>query len=223
MVTKIKQQEMQSVAADDPVIVDQVLGGNRELFEVLVRRHNQRLFRIGMGYLRNTDQVEDAMQEAYVKAFLNLSRFRGVSTFATWLTRIMINECLMILRRERRALDVLADDRLAAFRIEADENHAAKNATLKEMKTLLEKTISELPELYRIVFMMREVQQLSTREVAECLGITPESVKVRLHRAREALKAALVSTAAGAELFSYGAERCDRVTGRVMKAIRAAA
>lgn len=220
---KMKQQEAVPAGLEDVEVVAEVVRGNREMFEVLVRRYNQRLYRIGIGYLKKPELVEDAMQEAYLKAFLNLDRFRGGSSFATWLTRIMINECLMALRKERRVVDALAGAvRETVAPAEMDNSHAAKKATLNEMKTLLEKSIANLPDLYRIVFILREVQQLSTREAAECLSITPDSVKVRLHRAREALKNALMASASGAELFSYGAERCDRMTARVMAAVMAA-
>ncbi len=208
-------------AITDSQAIDEVTRGNREMFEVLVRRYNQQLFRVGLAYLQRHDQVEDAMQNAYLKAFLHLGRFQRDASFSTWLTRIMINECLMILRRRRRA----AEDSLEV----APESHdptarpAATGLSLKEMKLLLEQAVAALPRNLRVVYLLREVQQLSTAEAGACLGLTSANVKVTLHRAREQLKSTLLKSAAGVELFTYEAPRCDPFTARVMAAILAVA
>jgi RNA polymerase sigma factor (sigma-70 family) len=202
----------------DTVAVDEVVRGNREMFEVLVRRHNQRLYRVGMSYLRDHVQTEDAMQNAYFKAFLNLQRFNRTASFATWITRIMINECLMILRRPQRRFEE-ADELRAANEVDAALPPADAQLARTEMKHLLENAIVELPENYRAVYMLREIQQLSTADTAASLGLSVESVKVNLHRARERLKTILLNTAAGAELFEYRAEFCDPMTRRVMTAL----
>ncbi|HYP17975.1 MAG TPA: sigma-70 family RNA polymerase sigma factor, partial [Opitutus sp.] len=180
---------------DDRVAIDEVLRGNREMFEVLVRRYNPRLFRVGMACLKRREQAEDAMQNAYLKAYLNLRHFRGESAFATWLTRIMINECRMALRKDR-------SNREDGWAEGEDEKIPDGNArpvgdglSLNEMKHLLESAIGELPRKYRTVYMLREVQQLSTAEAAACLGITAENVKVTLHRAKEMLKNRLLKSA----------------------------
>ena len=211
-----------STEISDADAAAEVVRGNREMFEVIVRRHNQRLYRVGMAYLRNHALVEDAMQNSYLKAFLHLGRFRGAAAFATWLTRIMINECLMLLRRHGRESNPPLDldhDRDP----ESPTPGAAEQITLREMKHALEQAIQTLPRNYRAVYMLREVQQLSTAETAACLGLSPAGVKVTLHRARERLKAILLETAAGAELFSYPAAFCDPLTARVMRAVLAVA
>lgn len=200
----------------DEVAVAEVARGNREMFEVVVRRHNQRLYRIGMSYLRDHGHTEDAMQNAYVKAFLNLRKFNHTSAFSTWLTRIMINECLMILRQPRREIEPLDADS-PATRDARPTVDAEVNA--QEMKTILEQAIRALPQSYRVVYMMREVQQLSTEETARALDLTVQNVKVTLHRARERLKTNLLQSAAGTELFAYTAEWCDPMTARVMSAV----
>lgn len=203
-------------------VVAGVLNGDRQMFEVVVRRYNGQLYRVGMAYLRNHAQTEDAMQNTYLKAFLNLERFRGHSAFATWLTRIMINECLMTLRtRARFVMENIdgGDERLA------DQMFAAPAADVlhnQDLKAVLEDAVQKLPRNHRAVYLLREVQQLSTNETAECLGISVENVKVSLHRAREGLKAELMKTAAGVELFAYPAVYCDPMTARVMQAIGAA-
>jgi RNA polymerase sigma-70 factor (ECF subfamily) len=204
----------------DSDAIAEVVRGNREMFEVIVRRHNQRLYRVGMAYLRDHALVEDAMQNAYLKAYLHLRRFHGTAAFATWLTRIMINECLMLLRRHRRAPEQPLD-REPDRDSESPAPGAAEQITLREMKHVLEQALQTLPRNYRAVYMLREVQQLSTAETAACLGQSPASVKVTLHRARERLKSVLLATAAGAELFAYPAIFCDPLTARVMHAILA--
>ena len=199
-----------------------VLNGNREMFEVIVRRYNTQLYRVGMAYLRNHAQTEDAMQNAYLKAFLNLERFRGNAAFATWLTRIMINECLMTLRaRKRFVMENIDEDdgRMAHELIAAPVTDSLHN---QDLKTVLEEAIQTLPRPHRAVYLLREVQQLSTAETAACLEISPENVKVTLHRAREGLKTELMKSAAGVELFAYPAAYCDPMTAKVMGKIRSA-
>lgn len=197
--------------------IDEVNRGNREMFEVLVRRYNGRLFRVGLSYLRRHDLAEDAMQNTYLKAFVHLGKFQRQSSFGTWITRIMINECLMLLRRQRGGREEILPDDTAADEAAAPQGAAQLN--LKEMKILLEKAINALPRHLRTVYVLREVQQLTTAETAACLGVSAGSIKVSMHRARERLKAALLSTAAGLELFPYRAEFCDPLTARVMAAI----
>lgn len=197
--------------------VDEVNRGNREMFEVLVRRYNRRLFRVGFSYLRQHEQAEDAMQNTYLKAFLHLGNFQRNASFATWLTRIMINECLMTLRRRGSARE---ESLLEHAKVQdAAALHGAARLSLKEMKVLLENAINALPQNLRTVYVLREVQHLTTAEAAACLGVSPGSIKVTLHRARERLKSTLLESAAGLELFPYRAEYCDPLTARVMSAI----
>lgn len=197
--------------------VDEVNRGNREMFEVLVRRYNRQLFRVGLSYLRQHEQAEDAMQNTYLKAFVHLGNFQRTASFSTWLTRIMINECLMLLRRRRSARE---EALLEAAKIpDTIAPEGAARLSLKEMKILLENAISALPRNLRTVYVLREVQHLTTDEAAACLGVSPGSIKVTLHRARERLKATLLGSAAGLELFPYRAEFCDPLTARVMSAI----
>ena len=209
-----------SLDIPDATAVREIIEGNKEMFRIIVRRYNPQLYRVGMAYLRNHAQAEDAMQNAYLKAFLNLRNFHGAAAFATWLTRIMINECLMLLRREKRF--VVEDDREHPAQIDPETLPApAATDTMhaEEMKAVLEQTIQELPRSHRTVYILREVQHLSTAETAACLGLTEENVKVCLHRARERLKSQLLKNAAGIELFAYPACRCDPMTARVMQAV----
>ena len=206
----------------DTEAVRGVIAGNRDMFEVIVRRYNTQLYRIGMAYLRDHAQSEDAMQNTYLKAFLNLRRFHGNSAFATWLTRIMINECLMILRSKKRFIMETIDDNESRSEIEDFALPAAEVVSRHDIKTILEQTIQLLPRVHRAVYLMRDVQQLSTAETAKCLGMSAANVKVSLHRAREGMKAELLKSAAGVELFEYTARHCDPMTARVMARVRAA-
>jgi RNA polymerase sigma factor (sigma-70 family) len=207
----------------DETAVAEVRRGNREMFEVLVRRYNERLFRVGMAYLRNRAQAEDAMQSAYVKAFLHLAQFQATAAFSTWLTRIMINECLALLRRAKTRDDAALSREWETQWPRTEEHHGARNLSLKEMKALLEKAVAGLPPRCRSVYMLREVQQLSTEETAASLGLSTANVKVALHRARELLKTRLLATAEGHELFAYPAELCGPMTTRVMRRVLATA
>jgi len=198
--------------------IDEVLRGNREMFEVIVRRYNPRLYRIGMAYLRSQVEAEDAMQNAYVRAFFHLSAFQRTAAFSTWLTRIMINECLTVIRRNKTRLDEPLDSAVEPGDAPAGAR-APDEIQINEMKVLLETAITHLPQTYRAVYMLREVQQLSTAETAESLGISEESAKVILHRARARVKEHLSKSAAAIELFPYPAKFCNPMTERVLRIV----
>ena len=220
--------QLKSVAADstpaisDLEVIREVISGHREMFEVIVRRYNQQLYRAGQAYLKNHDLTEDAMQNTYLKAFVNLPNFRGASAFSTWLTRIMINECLMLLRQQKHDRAESLDEESPVDFSDPNIRHGSTNMNLQEIKNLLETTIDELPRKYRAVYLLREVQQMSTSETAASLGLSMENVKVSLHRARERLKDRLLKSAAGVELFPYHAPYCNRMTAQVMQAVLAA-
>ena len=205
----INQQEV-----GDAEIVQQVLNGNTAAYELLMRKYNQRLFRVGICYLKEELDVEDAMQSAYLKAFHMLSSFNHGSKFSTWLFRIMINECLHLLRDQSRlrVIDISAElpERVVSF--ETGEEELIR----KEMKLLLETSILSLSPKYRSVYMLREVEELSTIETAETLNISESNVKIRLHRAKEMLRNELVRRAGNVDVFTYGSQRCNRLVQRVM-------
>lgn len=200
----------------DYQVINEVLQGDREIFRLLVRRYNQQLYRVGASFLRDRTLIEDAMQEAYLKAFLNLDRFRQDSSFSTWLTRIMINECLMFLRSAKKGAEV-------AIELVPEPPNAPNEDCLqgREIKAILEAAVHSLPLKLRNVYILREVQQLTTTETAACLNLTESNVKVTLHRARQWLKERLLRSAEGIEIFPYPARFCDPFTETVMAAIRA--
>ena len=208
----------------DEVIVDRVRGGDVALYEILVRRHNQRLYRTIRAILRDDREVEDVMQQAYVDAYTHLHQFRGTAKFSTWLTRIAVNRAIRSGRGARRGLELVppaADHELAIAHTPApnvDPEHAMYG---HELKVVLESLIEALPEAFRLVFVMREVEGLSTAETAACLEINEETVKTRLHRAKRLLKDRLDRQLGpvSSSVYAFHLTRCDRVVAGVMAEI----
>jgi len=206
----------------DAEVVKRVLAGDTALFEVLMRRHNGRIYRAVRSIVRDDVETEDVMQQAYVSAYAHLDQFAGAASVATWLTKIAVNEALARVRTRGRfvAVDPSAQDERPMSELSNPERRMAS----RELGGLLESAIDRLPEGYRSVFVLREVEGLSTAETAECLALTQELVKVRLHRAKARLRDdifARVGSTAG-ELFQFQAPRCDRVVAAVFDRIDAA-
>jgi RNA polymerase sigma-70 factor (ECF subfamily) len=226
-------------ALTDEQVVERVLGGETALFEVLMRRHNQRLFRVARSIVRDSAEAEDVMQEAYVRAFAQLAQFEGRATWATWLTRIAVNEALARVRRRGRFVNTDIDGledrsmeprdrdrdrpvtRASAARSQLPEPGPEDLASAREMVAFLERAVDALPDIYRTVFVLREVEGLSTADTAASLEISEELVKVRLHRARGELRRTLESSMGRVQrdLFGFHLTRCDRVVERVMSRI----
>ncbi|HMJ68617.1 MAG TPA: RNA polymerase sigma factor [Cyclobacteriaceae bacterium] len=208
---------------DDNTVVRRVIAGEKELFEILMRRHNQTLYRVIRGYLRDDDEIRDAMQNAYLKAFDKLFQFHGNSAFATWLIRIGINEALMRLKdiKRNKVLYLTADEvgSETLNRIPDKQINAERVIIRQETQQLLEHAVDNLPEKYRVIYMMKEVEGMSNQEIAECLGLTESNVKVRGYRAKAILKDLLLEMSSGGEIFEFGSTRCDAVVDFVMKAV----
>ena len=204
----------------DEEVVTRVLAGETGLFEVIMRRYNQRLYRAARAITRDDSLAEDIMQAAYVHAYEHLRQFSGRATFGAWLTRIAVNESLARLRGSRRFDAVKGDDdsmdRFASSAMNPEQ--AAANA---EAGRLLETVIERLPDGSRAVFVLREVEGMSTTETSVALGISEENVKVRLHRARAMLRDGLAAyaTRESSNAFVFHATRCDRVVQRVFERI----
>ncbi|MCC6862326.1 MAG: RNA polymerase sigma factor [Bryobacterales bacterium] len=205
----------------DEEVVERVRGGEVYLYEILMRRYNQRLYRVARSILRDEAEAEDVMQDAYVRAYEHLDQFAGQAKFATWLTRIAVYEALARARRRGRTqgLEPVTEMRLHAMG-PADPERQAYG---REMSLLLEKAIHSLPEHYRCVFVLRAVEELSVAETASCLEAGEETVKTRFHRARLLLRKEihrrLGSTAP--DLFAFHLSRCDRVVEGVFRRIAA--
>jgi RNA polymerase sigma-70 factor, ECF subfamily len=200
-------------AFSDEEIVKRVLDGEVSLFELIVRRHNQRLYRATRSILKDPAEAEDVMQEAYVRAFSHLDQFAGEAKFSTWLTKIAVYEALGRLRR-RKQMDDIPEGLSGSVNPE-------ESAYKRELHSMIEAAIDVLPPLYRSVFLLREVEEMSGAEVANCLGITEETAKTRLHRARRMLRGELKASLGGAiaGAFSYGSAHCDRMTTVTMHRI----
>jgi RNA polymerase sigma-70 factor, ECF subfamily len=205
----------------DAEVVRRVLAGERAFFEELMRRYNQRVYRTIRGILRNEQEVEDSMQQTYLLAYAHLGEFAGASSFSTWLTRIAINEAYACLRKQHRlsVVDEIPDSAEDIMR--SPPETPEHRAVAQESMRLIESAVDGLPLSHRTTFMLREVEQLSTAETSETLGITEEAVKTRLHRARLGLRDTLAVAVgqSAAQAFAFLAPRCDRVVAAVMAAI----
>jgi RNA polymerase sigma-70 factor (ECF subfamily) len=199
----------------DEEVVERVLQGDRALFELIMRRHNERIYRTIRSILREEAEVEDAMQQAYVDAYAHLRDFAGRARFSTWLTRIAVHEALARKRRARPEGELMNDlpdpCRTPEQRTQDSETHR-----------LLAAAIDELPEHFRTVFVLRSVQGLSVEETAEVLELNTETVKTRLHRARGLLQKAIIARTepALARALPFPATRCDRVVAAVMQRLQ---
>jgi len=208
-----------TTALSDEEVVERVLAGDTALYEVVMRRYNTRLYRVTRAILKNDGEAEDVMQDAYVRAFQHLGQFEGRAKFSTWLTRIAVHEALARARKAKRFEDW--DDMNESMQNEIaatpqTSNPESETASV-EMSKILEQAIESLPQQYRTVVMMRDVEEMTTAETAECLSLTEENVKVRLHRAHGMLRKELYQTAriSAADAFPFHAPRCDRVVANV--------
>ncbi|MDC7999505.1 RNA polymerase sigma factor [Aequorivita todarodis] len=206
----------------DSIIVERVLQGEKGLFEILLRRYNQRLFRVVRSYIHSEDDTKDIMQDAYVKAYTKLEQFNNEASFSTWLIRIAINEALQQIRKNKRqTTNYGKTERLDnVFHLPDTNQMNPEKQTIKtETRTLVEQAVDQLPEKYRVVFMLHQVEGLSNLEIADCLKLTDSNVKVRLHRAKNLLKEELFKTTHDASIFEFGNHKCDAVVENVMKRI----
>jgi RNA polymerase sigma-70 factor (ECF subfamily) len=208
-------QETALAAATDEEIIREVLGGRKRAFEVIMRKYNQRLYRISMSIVGDSEEAEDILQAGYLNAYEHLAEFSFRSGFGTWLTKIVINESLQTLRKRKR---------LTEFDVEAEESPSDTQSPLQnkmntELRTMLEEALTELPEKYRLVFMMREVEDMSIGETMECLSLTESNVKIRLSRAKEMLRDSLTGRYRTEELYGFHLTRCDRVVRNVLNYI----
>lgn len=204
----------------DEEIVGRVRRGEHELFELLMRRHNQRIYRAARAILHDDGEAEDVMQDAYVRAFEHLGDFQGRARFSTWLTRIAVYEALARARRNKRfdSLEAHTEEPSMSTTSGASPEQQTSDA---EMRGILETAVSALPEDFRAVFVLRAVEGMSGAEVAECLGIGEETVKTRLFRARGRLQEMLLASVEPAlpSLYAFHLSRCDRVVAGVLRRI----
>lgn len=224
MVKGIIMKVIQSTLTDEEVI-GRVLQGEKQLYENIIRKYNQRLYRVSRAIVKDDSEAEDAMQEAYVRAYEKLHDFEGRSQFATWLTRIVINESLMRVRKKSRLTYIDPQDVTKDANIyhstPSDMQNPEQRTINNELKAVLEKAVESLPEKYRTVYMLREVEKMSVSETGECLEITESNVKVRLNRAKEMLRESLTALYSEGELFSFHLTRCNRIVENVLARVQA--
>jgi RNA polymerase sigma-70 factor (ECF subfamily) len=201
----------------DEEVVSRVTAGDRAKFEILMRRHNQRIYRTVRALVRSEEEIEDVMQQTYLNAFAHLDQYMARSQFSTWLTRIAINEVLGRRRRRRAAFGETADDGILDF-ADPTTPDPERQALSTELRRVIEDETCALPDAFRLTFMMRDVEGLSTAETASCLGISEDLVRTRLHRARMMLRERLDRRVGGVtgSTFTFGGSRCDGLVRFVM-------
>lgn len=217
--------EAAAAPSSDTGLVAAVLAGDAAAFEPLMRRHNRLLFRTARAILASDADAEEAVQEAYLKAYLKLASFTGDARLSTWLVKIVVNESLARLRRRMPGAspDTLPWDETAESHMTADVSTTPPSpeaaAAQGELRRCLEAAIDALPQAQRSVFMLRAVEEFSTEETSECLGIPAETVKTRLHRARRQLRRSLQRRAQSAlsDTFPFAGARCDRIVAQVQR------
>jgi len=208
----MNQSVLQAESIPDLILVQRILGGEPRLYEHLIRRYNKRLYRLGMSILNQDSEVEDAMQAAYINAYEHLAAFENRSSFGTWLTRIMLNECLA--QKNKKLRTKVMEEKY--YQNSTNLSTPSQLLINKELNGMLENAIAALPEKYRTVFVLREVEDLSIRETAEVLSLKETNIKVRLNRAKTMLRENL-NGYLKENVYSFHLTRCDRIVDRVFK------
>nr|WP_189407362.1 RNA polymerase sigma factor [Mesorhizobium sp. M1A.F.Ca.ET.072.01.1.1] len=211
--------------AGEMALVRRALARDPGAFRFIIKTHNQRLYRIARGVVRNDAEAEDIVQEAYMRAFASLDSFRGDASLSTWLSRIVINEALGRLRKRKRivAMPENPDAQIIRFPLNSNDlnpgDDPERTMAQRQILGLVERATDSLPDVYRTVFVARVIEGLSIEETADLLGIRPETVKTRLHRARALVRKALDDEIGPVLLdaFPFAGRRCERLTRAVMK------
>jgi RNA polymerase sigma-70 factor, ECF subfamily len=218
-------KQISPAALDDEAHVQQALAGDPGAFRVIMQKNNRRLYRIARTILRNDADAEDAVQDAYVSAFANLANYRGESTLATWLSRIVMNEALGRLRRKRATVDLAtlehrrSEAEIIQFPLSTLNDDPERTMAQRQILQLVEQATDNLPEAFRLVFVTRVIEGMSVEETSELLGIKPETIKTRLHRARQLVRDQLEKEIGPVlmDAFPFDGRRCQRMTEAVMK------
>jgi RNA polymerase sigma-70 factor (ECF subfamily) len=206
-------------ALSDEEVVQRVVAGEPALFELLVRRHNQKIYRTARAIVKNEAEAEDVMQQAYIAAYQHLAEFKGDAQVSTWLVRIAVNEALGRLRKAKK-LSLVDDESVweSLMSQSTPPPSPEQQASTHELSQVLEAMVDTLPEIYRLVFTLREIEEMSTAETAAALGVSEDVVKQRLHRAKALIDDQLRkrTLAEAKTAFAFEAPRCNRITAAVM-------
>lgn len=205
-------------------VIRRIIAGEKELFEILIRRNNQKLYRVIRTYLNNEAEIEDVMQNSYLKAYVKLYQFKLEASFSTWLIRIAINEALARINEKSKIRHINNQiENIEGSRIIEIQDYKNSNPQDKmierEMKYTLEKAIDSLDVKYREVYILKEIEEMSSKEVAEALEISVANVKIRVHRAKAMLKETIYELSNEKTVFEFGFSRCDRITEYVMSSL----
>jgi len=228
---KASSPSTSAAAVSDATLLQRIETGDHAAFEGVMRKYNGKLFRVARAILKDDSDAEDVLQDAYLDAYRHLGEFRGGAELSTWLTRIVVNHALMRLRREKRRSSIVPFQSTATRDGEGPETQVpdsrsespSAGAMRAETRRILERRIDELPASFRTVFVMREVEDMSMEEIAECLSVPTATVRTRLFRARALLRAALardIDLATG-DVFSFAGARCDRIVANVLSRLSA--
>jgi len=212
----------QRVMISEPELIDRIQHGERELFEILIRRNNPYLYKIGMSYGYNHEDVEDLMQETFIAAYLNLEKFEGRSSFKTWITRIMLNQCYQKAQRlsfkNEKTNAILNEKTIPMF--ECNRSTDAYTSVLNnELSNIVANALISIPLEYRMVFSLRQMNGMSIAETAELLDISETNVKVRLNRARQMLREKVEEMYSPEDIFEFNLIYCNKIADTVMTTI----
>ena len=205
---------------EEDEIIRRIINGEKDLYTLIIRKYNQRLYRIALSIINRESEVQDIMQTAYIKAYENLNQFKFQSSFSTWITKILINESLMYLKKaEQRTAKANGKLFMTHNQDAADLQTPLMKVLNSELKNILESSIRRLPEKYRTVFIMREMESMNVAETMECLGLSEANVKVRLNRAKVMLRNELGEYLKDDEVLKLYKPICNRIVDNVMKRI----
>ncbi|MEW7291118.1 RNA polymerase sigma factor [Aquimarina sp. 2304DJ70-9] len=221
---RIKINDYKTHKISDSDVIHRIHSGEKELYEILLRRNNQKLYRVIRSYINDQAEIEDIMQNTYLKAYEKLYQFKHDSQFSTWLIRIGINETLARLKTKGKYIKLYESEHSPSkdFILEvpdAEQLNPEKKMIRKEAQQVLERTIDRLAIKYRTVYVLREIEGMSIAEVSDCLGLTISNVKVRLHRAKEMIREELYELSLNTEIFEFGFSKCDTLVMKVMRII----
>ena len=220
----VRYKDFNSRKIEESEVITRILKGEKELYELLVRRNNQKLYRVIRSYLKEEDDIEDSMQNTYLKAFTKLHQFKLESSFSTWLIRIGINEALARIKKKGKlfALPSVSNDPDDAKLIQIPDTkqlNPQDQMIRNEIRQLLEDAIDTLDTKYKTVYIMKEVEGMSLKEISIALELTLSNVKIRLYRSKEMLKDKLYEVSNHKNIFEFGFNKCDRLTENVMRLI----
>ncbi len=202
----------------DIEVIDKILKGEVALFEILIRRNNPFLYKIGRSYNYNHEDTQDLMQETFITAYSNLAKFENRSSFKTWIIRIMLNNCFKKKQKSSYKNEIVNDINERSVPLFSNGQNTDTNKTVvnRELKNVIEEALAQLPLEYRMVFSLREINGLNVAEAADALSITESNVKVRLNRAKTMLRKEMEKAYTAEDIFEFNLVYCDAMVNRVM-------